>query len=565
MKHLTIRILSLALAVLLCVGFVSAGTPTAAAAEGTTGSGITWSLENGVLTFTGSGAMTNYNEYNMAPWLEYADSIQRVVVGQGITDLGDLAFYHCTKLKTVILPDSARFLGSLAFAGCSSLAQITMNGVTQIKWGCFYDCTSLVNVILPQGLQVIEKEAFYRCKSLGGITIPASVVELGSSVFAYCDSLSWVRIEAPILDLPYWTFYGCDNLKQLYLPETVQSVGSDALSECPSLHYVDFGGSQETKEEIQDQLSQPTTRPQSPSIDKDVSYTQTPGAAITTTDKTQVGDSTPSDTDKPGLNINATVTDSTGWGDVTQSVTDTMNGGKNPTVDVQVQGNVVMPEGTLAGLSDKEVTVNIHTSENVDWKVILGDQTSDTLKGSQDFSVDIEKNNSDKYADTIGSSESYIVTLGDTTLNATILFPLGSDTARQVATLYVVDGNSLRKLSSVIVDDDGKAAFCLAGTEAGEYVLALDVPNISKQEVLVPEVLAPQYDITYGATLTDSQGNQYVLTGRVNKLGFGLGTLTLIVLGVLVGSGVVVGVIMTIWNKQKMKAMRTAEQRHRRK
>ena len=93
--------------------------------------------------------------------------------------------------------------------------------------------------------------------------------------------------------------------------------------------------------------------------------------------------------------------------------------------------------------------------------------------------------------------------------------------------------------------------------------LALDVPEIPQEEVLIPEKLASQYDITYGATLTDAYGNQYVLTGRVNKLGFGMGTLTLIVIGILVGTAVVVGVVMTIWNKQKLKTERKYHSKHR--
>jgi len=213
-----------------------------------------------------------------------------------------------------------------------------------------------------------------------------------------------------------------------------------------------------------------------------------------------------------------------------------------------------MPDGTLNGIADKDVTINIHTSDNVDWQIVLSDQEPDNLKGKQDFGVSISKNKPGKYAKEIGKdTESYSVTLGKTTLNSTVLLPMGPDAARRVATLYAVDGFGLRRIGSVIVDDDGRAAFGLAGTSGGRYVVALDAQNIPQDETRIPEKLAGDYDITYGATLTDAYGNQYVLTGRVNKLGFGLGTLTLIVLGVLVVTGVVVGIIMTLWNKQKKK------------
>jgi hypothetical protein len=184
---------------------------------------------------------------------------------------------------------------------------------------------------------------------------------------------------------------------------------------------------------------------------------------------------------------------------------------------------------------------------------VIPHQDETSLSGAQDLSVTLKPNTSDKYSKTIGDAKSYIVTMGDTTLKSTVLIPLGNDTARRTATLYLVDGNELKKLASVVVDDDGKAAFPLAGTEAGDYVVALDVQDIPQEEVRIPNKLAAEYGIEYtdGATLTDAYGNQYVLTGRVNKLGFGIGELTLIIVGVLVASIVVVGAVMFMWNKQQ--------------
>lgn len=379
-------------------------------------------------------------------------------------------------------------------------------------------------------------------------------------MFTYCTSLVYVQIDAPLSVIPYWTFYGCDKLSELYLPSTIEEIEQNALVECPELLDVNYEGSAEVEKEIQNQLSQASSLPEDPSSVKDVIYTQSDGATVTTTTTTNLNSENGITT---STQIDATVTDPSGWSEVTQGVEDAMSAGKTPTVDVQMQGDTTMPEGALNDLADKEVVVNIHTSENVDWQVIMRDQNADTLKGTQNFAVSLSKNEQGKYTDVIGSAESYTVNLGDTTLNSTILVPLGIGTARKVATLYVVDGNELRKLSSVIVDDDGKAAFHVAGTEAGDYVIALDVQNIPQEEVRIPQKLASEYDITYGATLMDAYGNQYVLTGRVNKMGFGIGTLTLIVVGVLVGSGIVVGVIMVIWNKQKRKMEKVSRPKKR--
>lgn len=554
MKHIYKRILCAVLTVLLCVGFVSLGTPGAEAAAGTAGA-LSWTLNNGTLTITGSGPIPDYTTRNPAPWMEQGESIQRLVIADGVTAVGKMAFYCCENLNIVTLPASVKVLGEQAFAGCRKLAQINLLSVESIGRGCFYECMQLVNVVLGENLHTIADKAFYHCTGLGGITIPASVTNFGSSVFTYCNALAYVRISAKLTVLPYWTFYGCDALWELYLPDEVMKVEENALAECPSLSVVDYAGSTSVQIEIKKQLEQTTHDPDKST--PDVEFTQTQGAVITTV--------TQKNPDTGGLNTNigATVTDSSGWEQVSDTVAEEVRHGNKPVVDVYVQADTPIPEGALNDLLDRDVVVNIHTNENVDWQVIMGDQNATTVKGTQDFSVEVEKNTSNTYTSVIGQTDSYTVQLGKTSYNSTVLFPLGVDTARKIATLYAVDDGGLRKLSSVIVDDDGKAAFSVAGTEAGKYIVALDVKDVPKEEVRVPQKLASEYDITYGATLMDAYGNQYVLTGRVNKLGFGMGTLTLIVIGILVGTAVVVGVVMTIWNKQKLKTERKYHSKHR--
>lgn len=549
MKQHIHKSISLFLALLLCVGLLSALPAHAEELSGTCGDDLTWTLVDGVFTISGSGPMYNYSERNLPPWYEHAAMIQRLVVSEGVTKIGNMAFYQCVNMTVASLPASVTVLGELAFAECESLSQITLTGVEEIGFSCFYACESLKNVILPGCLRSIDDQAFYRCESLAGITIPASVTELGNSAFSYCTNLVYVDIQAPITVLPSWSFYGCSLLWDVTLPETVETVEEKAFAECNSLFYVEYSGSEQVQEEISEQLQQKEV---TNAGNANVSYEQTENATITTkTDPVE------------GTTVDATVTESSGWQDVVESVGSTMDAGFEPSVEVQMQGDLSVPEGALSNLSDREVVVTIHTSENVDWQVVLPDQTSESLSGQQNLAVTIVRNTSDKYAEMIGNALSYIVTLGNTTLNSTVLLPLGREAARHTATLYVIDGRDVRKMSSVIVDDDGKAAFCLAGTEAGEYLVAINVQDIPQDEVIIPQKLAAEYGIeyTYGATLTDAYGNQYILTGRVNKLGFGIGTLTWIIVGVLGGSIVVVGAVMFMWNKQQKRSY--AQQRRR--
>lgn len=551
MKHKLNKILSALLTVLLCVGSFAFAAPPARAADtasGTCGDSLLWNLSNGTLTISGTGAMYHYDEFSPAPWAAYASRIQTVTVQQGVTSVGDMAFYHCTALTSVQLAGSVTSLGQISFAGCSALRTVIMPGVVTVGRGCFYDCWALVNLLLPETLQTIEPEAFYRCKSLAGVTVPVGVKSVGSSAFAHCENLTYARVDAPISVLSKWVFYGCTSLSQLYLPDTIQTVEQGAVEQCPELYYVDCGAPQEVKQTIQQQLDSTPPAGIDYSQDKTVTFEQTPGASITTTDTTTFDTGVPGSGYSQDSRIDATVTDPSGWQDIANGVP------QGSTVDVELPGASVLDEDSLHGLASGNINVNIHTSQNVDWQVVMGDQNDDTLDGEQDLSVSMTGNTSEKFTDTIGDTESYLITLGDTTLNSTILFPLGGENSRRTATLYRVNGSKLEKLSSVVVDNAGKAAFSLAGTKAGEYILALDVQSIDPQEVTIPKALSEEYDITYGATLTDAYGNQYVLTGRVNKLGISAGTLGLIVLGVLLVSTLLVGVVMVIWNKQRQRS-----------
>ncbi len=553
MKHTFNRILSACLAVLLCVGLFTVLAAPVSAESGTCGDNLTWTLENGVLSVSGSGPMTAYSEDNMAPWLTYADRIQRVVIGQGVTNVSPMAFYQCENLTTVTLADSVKTVGSLAFVSCYNLRQVTMNGVERLENGCFHGCLALINVILPQTLTYMGDEAFFRCKSLGGITIPKSVTYMGNSVFAYCDGLASVFIEAPLTELPPWTFYGCNALSVLWLPSSVQDVGNNAVVGCENLYHVDHSGSQNVTQEISRQLEEPSVPVRGPDTQKDVAYTKTENSVITTTNQIATGGTDLTGQNQDGTYVDATITGSEGWNEVAGAVNSSVSSGQDPQVNIWVQDDPVIPEGALNGMASQDVTITVQAGDNMQWQIIMGDQTGDNLAGEQQLSATMTKNESGAYSDTLGSADSYTVTLGSTSVNSTLMVPLGSETARQVATLYQKKGNKLVKLTSVIVDDAGRAAFSLAGTKKGDYIVALDVESVDRQEAVIPQALAQEYDITYGATLTDAYGNQYILTGRVNKLGIGLGALTGIVIGILVCSTILIGVVMTVLNKQKQR------------
>ena len=114
------KVLSLFLAMALCLSCFSI---TAFAADviysGTCGEELTWELtEDGTLTISGIGAMTDYTNSEKAPWYTYRSDIVSVVVEEGVTSIGDRAFRYCISLTDISLPDSVTSIGDYAFEYC---------------------------------------------------------------------------------------------------------------------------------------------------------------------------------------------------------------------------------------------------------------------------------------------------------------------------------------------------------------------------------------------------------------------------------------------------------------
>ena len=118
------RLLCIAIALLLAAALLC--TPAAAAQSGSCGQGLQWQLSGGVLRITGTGALPSYTDNSMPPWYGSAGSITTVIVGSGVTAIGDLAFYGCTALTAVRLPDSVTAIGTAAFKDCSALGSIAL-------------------------------------------------------------------------------------------------------------------------------------------------------------------------------------------------------------------------------------------------------------------------------------------------------------------------------------------------------------------------------------------------------------------------------------------------------
>lgn len=245
----------------------------AEALSGSCGENVRFSLStDGTLTVSGTGAMYDYNHINGtgtvnasddAPWYSVRESIKKIVVGGGVTyigngamqdcvnatsvtlnsglvSIGEWAFSKCASLTTVTMPDTLRNIGSYAFRTCDELKTVKLNkGLEEIGDLAFTDCRELADINLPEGLKVLGKSAFEFCYGLKGIVIPSTLPYVDACTFKGCGLKTVVFKNGP-KGIYEEAFKYCSSLERVSLPKSYTFIENNAFSDCTSLLSLSF-------------------------------------------------------------------------------------------------------------------------------------------------------------------------------------------------------------------------------------------------------------------------------------------------------------------------------------
>ncbi len=195
--------------------------------------------------------------------------ITDLIIPNGVTNIGERAFWRCTGLTSVVIPSSVTSIGETAFAACTGLTSIIIpEGVTSIGSSAFTGCSSLTSITIPESVTSIGVPAFSGCSGLTSITvaegnsvydsrndcnaiietasntlvagcqntvIPNNVTNIGEYAFSVRTGLTSIEIPNSVTSIGDNAFSGCTGLTSVIIGSGVTGIGSNAFANCSSL------------------------------------------------------------------------------------------------------------------------------------------------------------------------------------------------------------------------------------------------------------------------------------------------------------------------------------------
>ncbi len=263
--------------------------------SGTLGANLTWTLtQGGKLTISGNGAMPDFEGIDIdQPWKDYKDKILTIVIEDGVTNIGNNAFYNsnafsvsipntvntignnafrgssitsvtipssvetinsdafreCSKIRSVTVSDGVKTIGERVFQGCTQLTSVELPAsIESVGGGAFFNCTKLESVIFApsngNNAVTMGEDMFSGCHVLNNVTLPSKADCISNGMFTSCSSLPSINIPQGASEIKGNAFASCQSLTKITIPSTVTKIGTGAFGSCRILQDIYFSGSE---------------------------------------------------------------------------------------------------------------------------------------------------------------------------------------------------------------------------------------------------------------------------------------------------------------------------------
>lgn len=176
--------------------------------------------------------MSNQNDFIIENGVlkQYVGPGGDVVVPDGVTSIGDMAFCGCETLTHITLPEGVSSIGDSAFRRCWRLKNVVFpEHLTYLGKEAFFECGSLESVLIPEGVENIGEKTFFWCSGLQEVCLPKSLLTIGRRAFEDCGSISEITLPPNVEKIMMYAFSGCSNLRKLHTEGEIKAIGTDVF------------------------------------------------------------------------------------------------------------------------------------------------------------------------------------------------------------------------------------------------------------------------------------------------------------------------------------------------
>ena len=204
-------------------------------------------LDHHPVTGLGAYSFSGYASASPYPHNSYqiGRNIRSVDIPQGVTSIGNHAFFDCFDLENITIPPSVTSIGKKAFLQCIHLKTLSFGeniktNIETIGDDAFYYCIELESVTIPQSVTSIGNDAFGQCHDLQSLTIKDAATSIGHRAFLGCTSLETISLGENIKTIGYHAFNSCTsiNLTNVTIPENVTTIRPGTFDYCTHLEYI---------------------------------------------------------------------------------------------------------------------------------------------------------------------------------------------------------------------------------------------------------------------------------------------------------------------------------------